>query len=710
MFARDRIAAAGRRLARARPWPHRRTPAAAPGASISRFLSLLGPHVRSQRWRLAQVLFCSTAAVAFLVGLQKAQQILVDHALPGFQRPGDNDVLLALMLVLGGAFVLVSLLALRETYLVAYVSGSVLRDLRLRVFSNLQRVHFAELGRMQPGDIASRMASDLAIVEFALTTLLGQGLRLVLTLIAAIGTVFWLDWRLGLIALAGLPWFLVIGRLMGPPAARASLERQRDLGLMTANLQENLSGQPVVRVFGLEDHATGGFSAHLGRLFRSSIRVTFLSSIFGVASNSLASAIQLAVIGVGGWLVIRGDLTLGTLMAFLGLLGLMIVPVQNMSGLVQVAQQASGAMERVQELLEAPLEEPPPGAYTVEPVRHGIVLEHVTFGYVPGQPVLRDVSLQIPAGSRFAIVGPSGCGKSTLLSLLLGLHIPWEGRVLLDGRDIAAADRASLRRQFGVVLQDDFLFNISIVENIRLGDLQSDEAALADAVRAAQLRPVVAALPAGIETLVGDRGGQLSGGQRQRVALARALVRRPSVLLLDEATSSLDQEAEAAVNSAIRGLDRRQAVVMVTHRLASVASADAIAVMEDGRVVEQGTHTALLAREGVYWRLWRSQESVPGAARAGSFTFTSVPRDYQPGALVYPDPLHPGIRLLLVASGEFVVERDSGTGFAAAGSVIDCGRSCLSVSVRTAARAYCIERQEASAAAAFATRGATASR
>lgn len=651
----------------------------------------------NQRWRLLQVLVCSSVAVGFLVGLQKAQQILVDDALPGFGHPGDSEVLLALMLILGGAFIVASILALRETYLVAYISGSVLRTLRLRVFSNLQHLHFAQLARMQPGDISARMASDLALVEFALATLLGQGLRLVLTLIAAIGTVFWLDWRLGCIALAGLPWFIIIGRVMGPRAACAALERQRDLGAMTAELQENLAGQPVVRVFGLEDHATNRFAGSLSRLFRSSIRVTFVSSIFGVASNSLASAIQLGVLGIGGWLVIRGDLSLGTLVAFVGLLSLMIVPVQNMSGLVQVAQQASGAMERVQELLDLPAEPHPPGAYAVGPVRDRIVFSNVTFGYVPGQPVVRGLSLTIEAGTRFAIVGPSGCGKSTLLALLLGLYSPHEGRIEIDGRDIANADRASLRDQFGVVLQDDFLFNTTIRENIRLGRLDATDDEVLAAANAAHLGEVLQVLPNGLDTVVGERGSQLSGGQRQRVALARALVRRPSVLVLDEATSSLDHEAEAAINAAIRRLDRSQTVVMVTHRLASAATADAIAVLEDGRVVEQGTHAELLARRGVYWRLWNAQEQ-PAAAQPG-ISFDLTLHDYGPAELAYPDPLHPGTRLLLVASGEFAVQRTGGTDLVGPGGVIDCGRSCLSVTARTAARAYRVERHEAGVAA-----------
>jgi ATP-binding cassette subfamily B protein len=281
--------------------------------------------------------------------------------------------------------------------------------------------------------------------------------------------------------------------------------------------------------------------------------------------------------------------------------------VQNIAGLVQVVQQASGAIARVDELLGVPRDDTERGV-AAAPLRDSIEFDDVSFSYGAGAPALRNVTLHIPAGSRFAIVGPSGSGKSTLVRLLLGIDEPAAGALRIDGVESARISRRSLRQQLAVVPQDDFLFNLSIADNIRLGRLDASDEDLRAAATGAELAGFINQLPAGLDTYAGERGGQLSGGQRQRIALARALIRQPSVLVLDEATSALDPQTEAAIHAAIGRLDRSVTVVFVTHRLASVQNADWIAVMDGGHVSEQGTHKALLAADGLYARLWQAQE------------------------------------------------------------------------------------------------------
>ncbi|MBX7112517.1 MAG: ABC transporter ATP-binding protein/permease [Dehalococcoidia bacterium] len=589
----------------------------APQMPTRRFRHLLLGVVRTQRLRVLEAFVCAILTVEFVIGLQKGQQILIDEAFPGANHPGDVDVLAYVMGGLAVGLIAASLAALRQNYLTAYLSGRAARDLRVRMFERLQYLRYGSFERLPHGDISARLTADLAVVEWALATVLGQGMQLALTLVAATATVFWLDWRLGIAALVVLPLFLPTGLIMGPRTARASMTRQTDLGTVATELQENLGGQFVVRTFGLEGQSIGSFARVADQLLRSSIRLTFLSSIYGVTTETLSWIVQLLTIGLGGWLVIEGELSLGTMIAFLGLLGLMTTPVQNIAALVQVVQQATGALVRVEEVLALPVERVDSGR-PLRPVVTSLEFEHVSFSYGTGQAVLNDVSFRIPAGSRFAIVGPSGSGKSTVVRLLLRVEEPESGQFLIDGIDGRQFSRGSVRQQLAVVPQDDFLFNVPIAENVRLGRPGATDAEVREAIAAAELEQFVEQLPEGVGTVVGERGGQLSGGQRQRVALARALLRKPSVLILDEATSALDAETEAAILGTIGRLDRAVTVVMVTHRLASVRDADWIVVLDGGRVVEEGRHRALLLERGVYRRLWDAQSRGGSGNEEGS--------------------------------------------------------------------------------------------
>jgi ATP-binding cassette subfamily B protein len=574
------------------------------GGGILRFIRAAVPYLLRYKLKVGEILVYLGLSVAFATLLPLSQKWLIDRAL----LPGNARELARIMGGITALFVVVSLTSLRETYISAWVAESILKEMRLRIFGLLQRMEPAFFERIQTGDIISRMSSDLLQIQFAFTGALAEGLRLILTLIVALVTIFVLDWRLGLVGVAGLPLFFLTTKFLGPPAARSAFRRQQDLATVSSTLQENLLAQPVVKAFGLEQRATGRYRAQLDQLFRSSLRLTFLSSIYGLSANSIASAIQLSVLGAGGYLIIRGDLTLGGLLAFLGLMGQLIGPVQSISGIMQALQQATGAMDRVDELIKlTPGITDRAGARAIPRLQRAIRFEHVYFSYTGVQPTIQDLMLEVPAGSTVALVGPSGCGKSTVLHLLLRFYEPNGGRITFDGIDIEEATLESLRGQIGVVFQDSFLFDLSIRENIRMGRLDATDAEVEAAGHAAEIDDLIASLPQGYDTVVGERGGRLSGGQRQRIAIARAIVRNPAVLLLDEATSALDSRTEAAINRTLARLATGRTTVMVTHRLTSAAHADRIYVLDRGRLVEHGTHDELLKGEGLYAKLWHEQ-------------------------------------------------------------------------------------------------------
>ena len=591
----------------------RKTLKVAPPGGIVRFIKLSSPYLRPYWPKVIEIVVYLALSVAFSVGLARMQGILLDVAL----IPRNLHALIVIMSVLVGAFILISLVMLRQDYLSAYVSESMLREMRLRIFALVQRLHVGFFQKMETSDILSRMTNDLDEIEYAFSEALAQGLLMILTLVAAIAMIFIIDWKLALVAMAGTPLFFITGHYLGPATARASLQRQQHLAGATGMLQENLGAQPVVKAFGLQERMIGDYARSLNTLFRSSIRLTFLSGIFGLSASSIATAIQLVVLGVGGWLVIGQTLTVGTLFAFLALMAEIIGPMQGISSVTQALQVASGAMERVDELLKAePAIQDAPNAQKLERLSHTIQFENVAFSYNGDQPALHSLNVEIPAGASVALVGPSGCGKSTMLNLILRFYDPQRGHISFDGVDLRDAALDTVRGQMGIVFQENLLFNTSIRENIRLGNLAATAEEVERAAKAAEIHELIMSMPGGYDTIVGERGSRLSGGQRQRIAIARAIIRNPAILLLDEATSALDPRTEAAINSTLERLARGRTTISATHRLASVMTADRIYVFDHGALIEQGAHNELIQKGGLYAQLWQEQNGA-GAQSIG---------------------------------------------------------------------------------------------
>jgi ATP-binding cassette subfamily B protein len=602
----------------------RRTLKAPVTGGVVAFLSSLLPYMRPHWLSVLEIVLEIGVGVAYITYVAVVQRTLFNEGI----LKGDLSVVLQIIGTLVVLFILSSLVALRQNYATAQVSQNVLRDIRLRIFSLIQRLDAGFFQRMQTGDILSRVTSDLSMIEFPVGMGLAQGVRMVLMLILAVGALLLQNPRFAIVLLLATPLFMVTAHYLGPATARASRQRQQNLASVTSTIQENIGAQPVVKAFGLETMAIGQYARQLQTLFASAIHFSVLTGLTGLAAQSITTAIQLLALGLGAWLVIAGPSTgvgawlsgdtpldVGSLPTVLALMAQVVAAMQGMNGLVQMFQQASGPMERINELLRtAPRIADAPNARPLARLVDAIRFEDVSFGYSPGQPVVHDVNLAIAAGSTVGLVGPSGCGKSTLLGLLQRSYDPQVGVLAMDGVDARQLTVASLRGHMGVVFQDSVLFNLSIRENIRMGKPGASDSDVEDAARQAEMHDMVLAMPEGYETVVGERGSRLSGGQRQRVAIARAIIRDPSILVLDEATSALDPTTEAAVNATLQRLGIGRTTISVSHRLAGIAHADQIFVLDRGQVVEHGTHQQLLEQTGLYARLWNEQTSAVASA------------------------------------------------------------------------------------------------
>jgi len=556
-------------------------------------------------WRQELVIFaCLGVQLAFQQILPRAQALLIDKAI----LPRNLHYLGGLVIALFVLVVVSLLTSVLNDWFTSRVSESVLRTLRQQMFGQLQRLSHRFYSAMATGDIISRFGSDLRSVEQGLTSTLTQGSFLMLSLVISTIHILLLDWRLGVLVMLTLPLFTLTTRALGPRANRASRAYAQEQAAVTGVLQEDLAAQPVIKAYNLQPTMIERFRRQADILYRSAVRLFFLSSLFGVTANLLTTIVQVGVLALGGYFVIQGRLQLGSLIEFLALLGLVIGPVQSITSILQSVQVAAASMDRVEEILDAePDVKDVAEAEVVGPVAEGIRFENVRFSYRGDEPQLAGVSLEIPAGKRVAIVGPSGSGKSTVINVLLRFYDPDTGRVLFDGRDIAKMTLQSLRQQIGVVFQDSFLFNTTVRENIRYGREDASDAEVEEAARLSEIHEGILQMPNGYDTVVGERGGNLSGGQRQRLAIARAILRHPSVLILDEATSALDVRTENAINRTLAGLSQGRTTITVTHRLAAASEADLIFVLDRGKLVEQGAHQELMDRHGLYQRLYDEQ-------------------------------------------------------------------------------------------------------
>lgn len=508
-----------------------------------------------------------------------------------------------------GAFVLAGLLnwamSYVQTYLTGWVGERILADLRIALFKHLQRLSLGFYERTRAGVIISRLTNDVEAIDQLVTDGVTSLVQNSLTLIGTAILLFVLDWRLALATLAVIPLMsiaTVIFRVRSTRAYRAVRER---LGLVTATLAEDIAGMRVVQAFTREDANTRNFKAVAERYRDSNMETVVLNGLYFPFVDLLSSIALAVVLGYGGHLYFNGDLTLGTLFAFMLYVQNFFDPVQQLSQLYNTFLSATAALDKIMDVMD---EEPEvldrPDARPLPEVEGHVRFEGVRFGYGKGAEVLHGLDLDVPAGTTVALVGHTGAGKSTIAKLLARFYDPREGRILIDGRDLRDVTQESLRHQLGIVPQEGFLFAGTVTENIKFGRPDATVEQVVQAARTVGAHDFILRLEDGYETELQERGSRLSLGQRQLVALARALLADPRILILDEATSSVDIGTERKIERALRLLLSGRTAFIIAHRLSTIRDADLIVVLEHGQIVEQGTHDELLAKRGLYTSLY----------------------------------------------------------------------------------------------------------
>ncbi len=564
-------------------------------------------HTRPYGWRLAAGIACGLvfggSNTGLLFGLKKTMASVFN---PEVYSVGAVLAVAALLPLFGLVRGLGDFLG---TYLIEWVGNRVVMDLRMALFRHLQDLSIGFFGRAKTGDVISRTTNDTALVERAVAIVLNDLAKQPFTLMGLIGFMIWLNWQLALVSLVVFPICIIPVALFGRRVRRSAREGQQKMADLVSILEENILGVRIVKAFGMEPYEIARFFERCRGVFSRAMKVT--------RARASVEPIIVVISLVGFALILVyarwSRMTFDEFFTFGAALVSMYAPAKRLSSVHLIIQQSSAAADRIFELLDEPVQVANrPGAVSFDEPLHQLSFERVSFSYGE-EPVLREISFTAARGQVVALVGSSGSGKTTLVSLVPRFYDVTGGRLLLNGRDVRDLTLASLRRQIGIVTQETVLFNDTVARNIAYGEERVDRAAVIDAARRANAHEFIEALPEGYETVIGERGMRLSGGQRQRLAIARALLRNPPILILDEATSALDTESERLVQGALENLMAGRTVLAIAHRLSTVQHADCILVLDQGRIAESGTHAELLARGGLYQRLYEMQFQEPAS-------------------------------------------------------------------------------------------------
>ena len=505
-------------------------------------------------------------------------------------------------------FLIQAVFSFINRYNIAYVGERVVADLRQQLYHHLMSLSLDFFADRRTGEIVSRVTNDVTTLQAAVTNNLVSLLQQILTLIGGVIFLFWLDWRLTSLILLGIPIVTLTMVYLGRKIRKAAILVQDYLAEASAVVEESISGVRIVKSFAREAYEVSRFNTKVEATFEAAMDRVKISAVLAPIIGLMAFLSITITLWFGSYEVLQGHLSPGSLIAYLIYTMLVAGPIAAFSGLYGQFQSALGATQRLFELLDLQSDlADAPEAYDLPEIVGQVQFDQVSFEYEASMPVLYEVNLTVEPGQVVALVGPSGAGKTTLVNLIPRFYDVTAGRITIDGHDIRQVTSLSLREQIGIVPQEATLFSDTIRANIAYGRLDATQAEIEAAAQAANAHEFIINMTQRYDTLVGERGIKLSGGQRQRIAIARAILKDPHILILDEATSSLDSEAEYLVQEALERLMKSRTTFVIAHRLSTIVKADSILVLDQGRIVEQGAHTELLAYDGLYHKLYAMQ-------------------------------------------------------------------------------------------------------
>ncbi len=591
-------------------------------AFASVFLAVLGPKLLGNA---TNIIFDGLVSSQLPAGMTQDQAVAALNASGQTDRAGmvaamtltpgagvDFAALARVLAIVTIVYVLSSVLSWGQNYLMAGVTQRTIYRLREEVDLKLGRLPLRYFDGSSRGDVLSRVTNDIDNISMTLQQTLTQLITAVLTVVGVLAMMVWISPVLALISLLTVPLSFAVTMVIAKRSQPHFIAQWKWTGTLNGHVEETFSGHDLVKVFGHRRRSIEEFDEANERMYESSFRAQFISGIIQPALTVVANLNYVAIAVIGGMRVATGTMSLGDVQAFIQYSRQFTMPITQIAGVANILQSGIASAERVFELLDEEEESPddPDAIVLVEPTGR-IAFEDVAFRYVADAPLIEDFNLAVEPGEIVAIVGPTGAGKTTLVNLLMRFYDVDSGRILMDGEPTMAMRRDDLRRSFGMVLQDTWLFEGTIHDNIAYGAIDPSEAEIEAAARAARVDHFVRTLPDGYATMLTEGASNISAGERQLLTIARAFLADPAVLILDEATSSVDTRTEVLIQQAMAELRHGRTSFVIAHRLSTIRNADVIVVLEQGRIVEQGTHEALIEAEGAYYRLYQSQFEAP---------------------------------------------------------------------------------------------------
>ncbi len=571
-----------------------------PRSALVRLLPYLQP------FKNALVVVFSFVLIYTLLGLLGPYLIgvAIDRFIAGKDPAGLARVALLMLVV----YVVGNLFQAIANWMMAGISQRALKQIRRDLFQQLQKLSMSFFDRSPAGELMSRLTNDIDAINQAVAQNVTALVASVLSMVGILVAMFVLNAWLALVALLVVPLMLWFTQFVARYTRKGFRRLQRSLGELNAAMEESISGQRVVRAFRRNESVIEAFQRRNREVYQAGVYANTYALLLMPITNVLGNLFVITLAGFGGWLALRDLVSVGIIAAFIGYGRNFVQPLRQLANMYNAIQAALAGAERVFEIVDTEPEiQDEPDASPMDTVQGDVHFEHVNFGYRPGVPVIKEMTLEAPAGKTVALVGPTGAGKTTLVNLLMRFYEIGLGGVTVDGRDIRRIRKADLRRQLGLVFQDTFLFSGTVMDNIRYGRLEATDEEVIQAARMAEADPFIRQLPDGYQTDLTERASNLSQGQRQLLSIARAILADPGILILDEATSSVDTRTEARIQKALLRLMKGRTSFVIAHRLSTIRDADQVVVINEGEIVERGTHQSLLARKGFYHHLYMSQ-------------------------------------------------------------------------------------------------------